>query len=90
MRAEKYRGSRIRSRSSRNKLIERNIRQSSPASPGFFFFRRRAAQQASAGEILNSSPHFYGNFSRLMYDAGFTMAATTATILMPVVDRAGF
>jgi hypothetical protein len=38
MRAERSRGSRIRSQSSRNELINENIRQASPALPGFLFF----------------------------------------------------
>jgi len=36
--AERSRGSRIRSQSSRNELINENIRQASPALPGFLFF----------------------------------------------------
>lgn len=38
MRAERSRGSPIRSQSSRNELIKENIRQGSPALPGFFCF----------------------------------------------------
>jgi hypothetical protein len=38
VRAEKSRGWRIRSPSSRNELIEKHIRQKSPATPGFFRF----------------------------------------------------
>jgi hypothetical protein len=37
MRAARFRGSRIRSPSSRNELIEKDSRQKSPAAPGFFF-----------------------------------------------------
>jgi len=47
MRAERFRGSRIRSPSWRNELIEKDIRQKSPAVPGFFFWRTRCYMEQS-------------------------------------------
>jgi hypothetical protein len=47
MRAERFRGWRIRSPSWRNELIEKDIRQKSPAVPGFFFLHRLVARIAA-------------------------------------------
>jgi hypothetical protein len=51
MRAERSRGSRIRSQNLPNELIKKKIRQECPAVPGISFFSR-AAPQVAISEIL--------------------------------------
>jgi hypothetical protein len=59
MRAERSRGSRIRSQSWRNELIEKDIRQKGPAMPGFFFFAL-ALPEGCGFRILSRLVHLFG------------------------------
>src|SRR5258708_20983794 len=67
MRAERSRGSRIRSQSLPNELIEKDIRQKRPGSAGLLFLADRTPAQVAADESL-ARPWFY----RHMTDSGLS------------------
>jgi hypothetical protein len=88
MRAEKYRGSRIRSPSWRNELKENEVRQKARQCRAFSFWRADCfagcSVQASHGGI------FTWRGSALCINAGAMRLRRSRPILMPLIDRARF